>query len=588
MYCSTRPRKLCDDDSCEICYNKSFSSHKKAKFWSNENSIQPREILKSSDKKYKFNCTDCKHIFESPLSTISRGHWCPYCSNKKLCNNKNCIQCYEKSFESHKKAKYWSPENKLGTREVFKSSGTKYKFVCKCNHIFETPLNEINRGNWCPYCATKKLCDDTTCVMCYNNSFASHPKADCWSDENIVSARQILKCSKKKIIFNCDCGHSIIVSPYRIKSDNIPCPFCRSNKLCDNKKCKMCFNNSFASHPRSKYWSDKNGSSVRDVHKKSPIKFIFNCECGHTFKKSPRSISKNKWCPYCSNQKLCNKNDCLICFKKSFASYPKSKYWSSKNKNIPRNVFKCSGKKFKFNCKCGHQIEKTLCSITSGGVWCSYCSNRKLCNKNDCLVCLKKSFASHPKSKYWSNQNEIIPRNVFKCSGKKFEFNCDICSKSFNIRLNSISKGHWCSCTVNKTETLLFSFLTKHFDITKQKKFDWCKDKNFLPFDFCIKKYKIIIELDGPQHFEQVSNWTSPEKTQQRDIYKMEQANKHGYTVIRLLQSDVWNDYNPKWKQQLMLAIHSYDKPLNIYLNLDFDQLVDKALAGKYLSMFLI
>jgi SAM-dependent methyltransferase len=60
---------------------------------------------------------------------------------------------------------------------------------------------------------------------------------------------------------------------------------------------------------------------------------------------------------------------------------------------------------------------------------------------------------------------------------------------------------------------------------------------------------KIIIELDGAQHFKQVRNWGSPEKQQENDKYKMKMALQNGYSVIRLLQNDVYRkkyDYKTK------------------------------------------
>ena len=30
-----------------------------------------------------------------------------------------------------------------------------------------------------------------------------------------------------------------------------------------------------------------------------------------------------------------------------------------------------------------------------------------------------------------------------------------------------------------------------------QFKVEWCKNKTYIPYDFCISEYKIIIELDG-------------------------------------------------------------------------------------------
>ena len=53
-----------------------------------------------------------------------------------------------------------------------------------------------------------------------------------------------------------------------------------SKKLCG--VCDTCNKRSFASHPKAKYWSDKNEKKPEDVHLQSNKKFIFDCEdCGH-------------------------------------------------------------------------------------------------------------------------------------------------------------------------------------------------------------------------------------------------------------------------------------------------------------------
>jgi very-short-patch-repair endonuclease len=96
--------------------------------------------------------------------------------------------------------------------------------------------------------------------------------------------------------------------------------------------------------------------------------------------------------------------------------------------------------------------------------------------------------------------------------------------------------------------------LKVYSNLIKQYKVEWCKNKSYLPFDFCIEEYKIIIELDGNQHFNQVSNWKSPEENQKTDKYKMECANNNCYSVIRLLQEDVFYD-KYDWKTELINII---------------------------------
>ena len=112
----------------------------------------------------------------------------------------------------------------------------------------------------------------------------------------------------------------------------------------------------------------------------------------------------------------------------------------------------------------------------------------------------------------------------------------------------------------------LFEFLKLHYPKVKfQCKFEWCKDKDFLKFDFLIEELKIIIELDGHQHFIQVMNWSSPEDNLNRDIYKMKTANKNGYTIIRILQKDVYANKD-SWDKKLLDAIKNNNKITNTYI----------------------
>ncbi len=123
----------------------------------------------------------------------------------------------------------------------------------------------------------------------------------------------------------------------------------------------------------------------------------------------------------------------------------------------------------------------------------------------------------------------------------------------------------WKRC--NKTEGILYDYLIIIYNnLTQQKKFSWCVKKRKLSFDFCIDDNKIIIELDGLQHFKQVSNWLSPEEQYENDKYKEKCANENGYSIIRLLQDDVFND-KYDWKTELINNIEKIKKD-NIIQNI--------------------
>jgi very-short-patch-repair endonuclease/uncharacterized C2H2 Zn-finger protein len=134
--------------------------------------------------------------------------------------------------------------------------------------------------------------------------------------------------------------------------------------------------------------------------------------------------------------------------------------------------------------------------------------------------------------------------------------------------------GCGCPICVNKTEAKLYeNILPIYPSLLTQFKQDWCKRTSYLPYDFCIPEYKIIIELDGRQHFQQVSNWTSPEEQFENDKYKEECANTNGYSVIRLLQEDVFYD-TYDWVKQLCEAIEEIktsNEITNIYLSKNYE-----------------
>jgi very-short-patch-repair endonuclease len=378
-------------------------------------------------------------------------------------------------------------ENELQPHQVSKSSNKKFKFNCEdCGHVLEMPLHNVIKGQWCKYCKSDGLCEEEECLFCFQKSFASHPMAESWSSTNEIYARQVLKRSDKKYWFDCK-------------------------------------------------------------------------DCQHSFQSALYSISNNKHCAYCSNQKLCDKEDCNICFEKSCASHKISKAWSTKNEVYPHQFFLQSNKKIKFNClTCSHLYETTIQHFVKRDGSCPYCANKYLCEKKDCSSCFQKSFASHPQIHCWSNKNKVLPRQLFKGSETMCIFDCDICKSEFHSRAYNVLTGYWCPYCKKKTESIILAFLKESFTNYKaQMRFNWCtfsKTNNIMPFDFVLTDDKIVIELDGKQHFSQVSNWDTPEHVQIKDIEKIKNCIQQGYSIIHLCQEDVWkNTYD--WKKVLLQEI---------------------------------
>lgn len=406
----------------------------------------------------------------------------------------------------------------------------------------------------------RKLCN-MDCKICFDKSFASHTKAQLWSSKNPTTARGVFKTAGTDAIFNCGiCTHEFKCRVADMKR-NKGCKFCGHIKLCG---CALCLPKSFASHPKAAHWVDAFHKPETEFLT-SNIPRQFECEvCQHHFPCSPANVVGGSWCPYCASSggtgKLCEDSDgdCKMCFEKSFASYEKAEYWlTQRNGCEAHEVRKSSNLKYWFRCRdCEHEFDASLDHISSGE-WCPYCAipSRKKCDE-ECKFCFQRSFASHEKARFWSSKNEKSARQVAKNSHDRYLFNCDIHQYEFGSMLFDISKnGSWCALCATPTEAKLFMELRKTYpNIAHQFRADWCKKDRHLPFDFVLEEQKIIIELDGPQHFRQISDWDSPEVNQANDLYKMKCANEQKYSVIRIIQEDVTSDTYP-WLVELVGAI---------------------------------
>jgi hypothetical protein len=110
----------------------------------------------------------------------------------------------------------------------------------------------------------------------------------------------------------------------------------------------------------------------------------------------------------------------------------------------------------------------------------------------------------------------------------------------------------------HKTQAMVLKFLKQNFpNVENEVYFEWCPTLSDWSgakprFDMVIEK--IIIEIDGPQHFKQVMNWQSPEDQRKSDLRKMILAIDNGFTIIRILQEDVYHD-KYDWKTELLGTI---------------------------------
>ncbi len=126
--------------------------------------------------------------------------------------------------------------------------------------------------------------------------------------------------------------------------------------------------------------------------------------------------------------------------------------------------------------------------------------------------------------------------------------------------------GHGCpSCNQSSGEQRIAEFLDNlNISYTQEKRFDNCRSKKPLPFDFhfSINGMNFLIEYDGVHHFEPVTNWGGQDRlalVQYHDAIKDDFADQHDYILIRVPYTA--NDIEAFLQEKLEKYIpHFYDR----------------------------
>lgn len=140
---------------------------------------------------------------------------------------------------------------------------------------------------------------------------------------------------------------------------------------------------------------------------------------------------------------------------------------------------------------------------------------------------------------------------LMDASNTRVWFRCPLCGEEYDKKW-----CHWiampynrhvcprcnddaCTAGYSPCSILTEDWLREHdIPYIREYKFDDCKNKRVLRFDFCVEWNggKILIEVDGQQHFY-IGGWTTPERlaeNQARDKIKDEYCAEHGHTLVRI------------------------------------------------------
>lgn len=427
-FCSKR--SLCGKPTCDPCRLRSLvtSVHVDA-FTSANPDVSPLTVAISSNKKVKWQCESCPHLFEMAPNDAKR-FWCPFCAKKKLCGQQECGLCFKRSLAALPQVQSFIIANPtIDPNTVAISCNERYNWQCdKCPHTFLKRVNTVQRGSWCPYCASKRLCGNETCMHCFNRSLASSPRAAAFAAANPTISLVTIPISSNEVVdWLCDsCDHRFTARPGDVHKGNW-CPFCGGRRLCGEHHCNFCFIRSVASSTRvNEFVAANPNAQPLAIFKSSRATVNWKCSaCSHEFAKAFYSVEADGWCPYCAGQRLCGDRTCLHCFNRSIASSTHIADLVPEDGFDPWVVHKSTHDIFNWRCgSCTHIFPAAANKIQSGR-WCPFCGNGKVCGQESCLRCaprcsvcfdIRKSFhrlrdGRHVCTSHYLQSNEA-PRKI--------------------------------------------------------------------------------------------------------------------------------------------------------------------------------
>ena len=323
--------------------------------------------------------------------------------------------------------------------------------------------------------------------------------------------------SKQKLEVMCDKGHLYSTS-WNNFNNGRRCPHCKGNDA-TRKSLKDLI----------KLFEKEGFKYIEGEYKNNKSKLTLECCKGHIF-----DISWDMWnsgirCPYC-------------CKRKKLTSELKEDLELEGYELISKHEKDIKGQDvLTIKCDKGHSYEIKYANH-SRGTRCPHCEKEN-------RTALMKSLGLKNRKTYEFVKEEMEKEGLTVLSKEylgKDEKMSVVCPNGHNYETTwqIFQMGSRCPhCKMSKGEKEIKKYLESNsIEYIFQHKFEECKDKQLLKFDFYIPKYNMCIEYDGEQHYMPIDfagkgeEWAiqNMKNTQLRDRLKDQYCKDNNINMIRI------------------------------------------------------
>ena len=275
--------------------------------------------------------------------------------------------------------------------------------------------------------------------------------------------------AREKLLLKCPNGHEYKISFSKFKSGR------RCGK-CSNEKRKLTY-----SYVKM-YIENEGYELLSNSYEGTKYKMLMKCNYGHEFEMNFSNFKQGKRCPVCSYKKR------RLTQKEVYNKMIEKGYELLSEYEDQYTILK-------IKCPEGHIYEDSYFGFIHNRT-CTECKKIKKKNRYNEVKKYIESFDYKLLSKEYNSNKEKI---LVKCNhGHEYE-----------VKFDNFQQGYRCPiCNLSKGEDKIKLYLdTNNIENISQFKFNGCKFKYKLPFDFYLPKYNLCIEYDGIQHFEIVKHF---------------------------------------------------------------------------------
>lgn len=427
-------------------------------------------------------------------------------------------------------------------KEVYDLVGDEYIVLTKFIAVNKKILMRHNKcGNNFEVAPVKFLGNQNTkgtrCSHCFQNKkkttmqFKTEIYKLVGNDYEVLSEYEGSNTYIKMRHIKCNFEYSI--KPKHFLYSNVRCLYCNGNM---KKMDTEIFKNKIYDLVKDEYvvLSEYINANAKILMKHNINTCLFEWEI------TPNSfLNNNARCPKCAG----NYHKDTEYFKKEIYNLVKDEYYLIDE--YVNNITKIRIK---------HNTCETMFSIIPTaflqGQRCPTCS--KKIHIEQMKLYLRKTHQKFLEEIYSLVGNEYLVLEKYNGSHTKILMNHnDInCNKNFYMRPSSFICGNRCPyCNISKGEEKIKNFLkNNNINYTQQYKFDNCKNKNSLPFDFAIfdkqNNLKLLIEYDGELHYKTVDRFGGKEKLKKQqfnDKIKTKYCKENNIPLLRIPYWDFSN-----------------------------------------------